>query len=188
MKKMCLLFCCIVSCFFLIGVCAVYAEGEESTDVSQEESSGTDWQQELNSDKQQLNQQREQIKQNSQEARAEEGQLKEQIQAAIQSGDMETARQLKEKLRNTHQENVQQMIQDKKDMKLDRQDFKNDVKDARQEAGLPPKRDRDNNPPGAMGGPGTNWENKPGPQGGPGTSPNRRPARSPQGGGGGRQK
>jgi hypothetical protein len=34
--------------------------------------------------------------------------------------------------------------------------------------------DRDNNPPGRAGGPGTNWENRPGPQGGPGASPDRR--------------
>lgn len=33
------------------------------------------------------------------------------------------------------------------------------------------KYDRDNNPPGKRGGPGTNWENRPGPQGGPGASP-----------------
>ena len=38
-------------------------------------------------------------------------------------------------------------------------------------------RDRDNNLPGPIGGPGTNWENPPGPIGGPGTSPNRRPIR-----------
>ena len=31
--------------------------------------------------------------------------------------------------------------------------------------------DRDNNPPGPKGGPGTNWENPPGPVGGPGASP-----------------
>ena len=36
------------------------------------------------------------------------------------------------------------------------------------------RHDRDNNPPGRIGGPGTNWENRPGPQGGPGASPNRR--------------
>jgi hypothetical protein len=34
--------------------------------------------------------------------------------------------------------------------------------------------DRDTNPPGPRGGPGTNWENPPGPSGGPGASPNRR--------------
>jgi len=33
--------------------------------------------------------------------------------------------------------------------------------------------DRDDNPPGPVGGPGTNWENPPGPVGGPGASPNR---------------
>ena len=34
--------------------------------------------------------------------------------------------------------------------------------------------DRDNNPPGPIGGRGTNWENPPGPRGGWGASPNRR--------------
>jgi len=33
--------------------------------------------------------------------------------------------------------------------------------------------DRDNNPPGPRGGPGTNWENPRGPRGGPGASPDR---------------
>ncbi len=37
-----------------------------------------------------------------------------------------------------------------------------------------PRHDRDNNPPGRAGGPGTNWENPPGPKGGPGASPDRR--------------
>jgi hypothetical protein len=31
--------------------------------------------------------------------------------------------------------------------------------------------DRPNNPPGPVGGPGTNWHNPPGPVGGPGASP-----------------
>jgi len=35
-------------------------------------------------------------------------------------------------------------------------------------------RDRDNNPPGPRGGPGTNWENPPGPKGGPGAGPDQR--------------
>lgn len=33
--------------------------------------------------------------------------------------------------------------------------------------------DRDGNPPGPRGGPGSNWNNPPGPKGGPGASPNR---------------
>jgi Spy/CpxP family protein refolding chaperone len=49
--------------------------------------------------------------------------------------------------------------------------------------------DRDNNPPGRAGGPGTNWENQPGPRGGPGASPDYRRDRDnnppgPAGGGG----
>ena len=39
------------------------------------------------------------------------------------------------------------------------------------------RHDNDNNPPGAAGGPGTNWENPAGPAGGPGASPNRRGGR-----------
>jgi hypothetical protein len=41
--------------------------------------------------------------------------------------------------------------------------------------------DRDNNPPGPVGGPGSNWENPPGPAGGPGTSPDRRRYSNPPG-------
>jgi len=33
--------------------------------------------------------------------------------------------------------------------------------------------DRDRNPPGRVGGPGTDWENRPGLRGGPGASPDR---------------
>ena len=36
------------------------------------------------------------------------------------------------------------------------------------------KNDNDNNPPGPVGGKGTNWENPPGPKGGPGASPDRK--------------
>lgn len=37
-----------------------------------------------------------------------------------------------------------------------------------------PHHDFDHNPPGPLGGPGTNWENPPGPAGGLGASPDRR--------------
>lgn len=43
-----------------------------------------------------------------------------------------------------------------------------------------PPRDRDNNPPGRVGGAGTNWENPPGAAGGPGASPDRRANRAVQ--------
>ena len=41
--------------------------------------------------------------------------------------------------------------------------------------------DVDDNPPGPVGGEGTNWENQPGPQGGPGASPDRRRPHRPDG-------
>ena len=44
-------------------------------------------------------------------------------------------------------------------------------------AGVLIRRDKDDNPPGPAGGPGTNWENPPGPAGGPGASPDRRGGR-----------
>ena len=50
-----------------------------------------------------------------------------------------------------------------------RQRFFQEMRDKRK----PMRPDRDNNPPGAVGGPGTNWENPPGPQGGPGAGPDR---------------
>jgi uncharacterized membrane protein len=40
--------------------------------------------------------------------------------------------------------------------------------------------DKDNNPPGPKGGPGTNWENPPGAKGGPGASPDRKPFLTPE--------
>ena len=41
-------------------------------------------------------------------------------------------------------------------------------------AGAGQAADKDGNPPGKKGGPGTNWENPPGPAGGPGASPDKR--------------
>jgi len=153
MKKVFLMFCCIVLCLCFFSVYAVLAEGEEATGVTQENISATDWKQELTSDRQQIKEQRDEVKQNAQEAKGEEKQLRDQIKAAMDSGDMETARKLKEQLRSTHQENVQQMQQDKQDIKISMDDFKGDVKEARQEGNLPPRLDRDNNPPGPQGGP-----------------------------------
>lgn len=47
----------------------------------------------------------------------EENQLRDQIKAAMQSGDIETARQLKKKVAAIHQKNAQQKIQDRKNIK-----------------------------------------------------------------------
>lgn len=183
MSKKLVLLGCIVSCILIFNAGKIFAEDQEPSAKKT-----ADWKQELASDRQAIKEQREQMKENAQASRAEEKQLRDQIKAAMDSGDLEKAHQLRQQLRATHRENVQQMIQDKKEMKIDRRDFKKDIRDARHEGNLPPRRDRDNNPPGPKGGPGTNWENKPGPQGGPGASPNRAPRMNqggPRGGGGG---
>jgi len=165
MRKICLLFSIIVLCFFSISIYTVFAQDETTVD--------TDWKQELSSDKQQIKTQKEEISQNAQEAKAEETQLRQQIKAAMDSGDMQTAQQLKEQLRLVHQKNIQEKKQDMQEMQEAKQDLKNDVMEARQQGDLPPKFDRDNNPPGPKGGAGTNWENVPGPKGGPGAGPDR---------------
>jgi len=172
MKKYSLFLCFI---FLLVGVSAVNAE--EGDTANQEGTGETDWRQELTEDQQAIKEERQQMKENAEQARGEEKQLKDQIKAAMDVGDKETANQLREQLRSTHQENVQQMVQDKKDIKINQKGYRQDLNDARQDGALPPRRDRDNNPPGPKGGAGTNWENKPGPQGGPGTSPDGRPWR-----------
>ncbi|MDD5130869.1 MAG: hypothetical protein PHS66_07495, partial [Candidatus Omnitrophica bacterium] len=78
------------------------------------------------------------------------------------------------KLMLMHQDNVQEKIEDKKELQADVRQLKSDIKEARQEGYLPLRIDKDNNPPGPKGGVGTNWENPPGPKGGPGASPNRK--------------
>jgi len=97
----------------------------------------------------------------------------------MESGDKATADSLKEQLRAIHRENVGQMQADKQELG----ELKSELNSDRQEAEnagvllprLPPRKDNDNNPPGAAGGPGTNWENPPGAAGGPGAGPNRLP-------------
>jgi len=83
---------------------------------------------------------------NAQAARAEEDQLRQQIKTAMDSGDMQTAKQLREQLRSVHQENIQEKAQDMQNIQAAKQEFKSDVQEARQAGG--------NNPPGPKGGSG----------------------------------
>lgn len=175
----------IVFCFCLCGAYSVYAQ--------QEGSSAANLGQEINSDRQQIKAQKLDMSQNAQAARAEENNLRQQIQAAVASGDMATANKLKEQLRATHQENLLQKQQDMQAMRDSRKELSSDINQVRQQANPPGPVggpgvgpiDRDNNPPGPAGGAGTNWENRPGPQGGPGASPNIRPQANPPGPAGG---
>ena len=107
MGKKILVFSSLVSCFLLTGIIGVFAQEETVANIEQQAAaSEANWKQDLDSDKQQIQAQKQEISQNAKEARAEEDQLKQQIKAAMDSGDMQTARQLREQLRTVHQENL----------------------------------------------------------------------------------
>lgn len=136
------------------------------------EDASTDWKQVLRSDKEEVKEQRLEIKENAQTAKSEELELKKQIKAALDAGDAGTAEKLRNQLRAMHRENVQERVEDKRELQSELRDLKKDTQEAKKE--WHKRRDLDNNPPGPKGGPGTNWENPPGPKGGAGASPDRR--------------
>lgn len=182
MRKAMVILSSLFLCFSLFKVGGVFAQDGESAPaeitsnvVEQQGASDTEWKQQFSEDRAQIQAQKEEIKNNMIASRDEEQQLRQQIGAALQANDLQTADKLKEALRAMHQENMQGMQQDRQNMQADRQALKNDLQEARQAGVLPLRGDNDNNPPGPRGGAGTNWENKPGPQGGEGTSPDFRP-------------
>jgi len=79
-----------------------------------------------------LKEQKSAMQTHAREAKQEENVLRDQIKTAVQSGDKTTAQQLRESLKTTHQENVQQRKDDKSTMKTARQDLRADRKIARQ--------------------------------------------------------
>ena len=96
-------------------------------------SSDASLRQELTSDRQELKEQHQGIAENANAARQEEGQARDQIHQAIQAGDYETAKNLRDQLKETHQENVEQKHSDIQALKESRQEFKSDLQGARQE-------------------------------------------------------
>ncbi|MFH1281143.1 MAG: hypothetical protein ABIH91_00265, partial [Candidatus Omnitrophota bacterium] len=182
MRKAIATFCGLFLCFSLFRVGGVFAEvgelvpAEITSEVGEEQdASRAEWKQQIFDDRARIQEQKEEIKGNMAASRDEERQLRQQIGAALQANDLQTANRLKENLRAMHQENMRGMQQDRQNIQADRQVLKNDLQEARQAGVLPPRVDRDNNPPGPKGGAGTNWENKPGPRGGAGASPDRKP-------------
>ncbi len=125
---------------------------------------------------QQVRQEIREQKVNAQSAKAEENQLREQIRAAVRAGDLETAEKLRTQLRLMHRENVQEKVQDKKEIQSRVRQLNNSTQDESPSGSKKPRLrfDNDDNPPGPKGGAGTNWENPPGPRGGSGASPNRK--------------
>ncbi|MDD5561265.1 MAG: hypothetical protein PHT50_03935 [Candidatus Omnitrophica bacterium] len=172
MRKTFLVFIAIVFCFLLTGAYTVSAQEKGGVGIQEDESDFNIEEDEMDQDPglagQQLQAQKQAISQHAQAAKAEEAQLKQQIKAALDSGDMKTAQQIREKLRLTHQENLQEKMRDMKNIQESKQDLRNKAKETQEGSDLFFNKDRDNNPPGPKGGPGTNWENPPGPKGGPG--------------------
>ncbi len=166
MKKALEVFGSVIFCFFLSAASNVIAQGDSS--------SGTPLKQELGLDRQQIKEQHKEMKEDAQAAKGQESQLKQQIRDAVAAGDKQKSHQLRGQLHAVHQENVQERQQNKQAMHSARSELKSDMKEAHQGKGLPPRLDKDNNPPGPKGGQGTNWENVPGPQGGSGASPDRK--------------
>lgn len=80
---------------------------------------------------------------------------------------MQGRREERQEMREERREERQEMREERRENKEAWQEKKEEWRENH------PRMDKDNNPPGMAGGPGTNWENKPGPQGGPGASPNR---------------
>ena len=125
--------------YFIIGALpTLQAQEEAASQVessvrAQEAAESGTWKQELISDRQALKEEHQSIAENAQAAKQEERQLKDQIHQAIQSGDYETARSLKDQLKETHQENIEQIHGDIQEFQEARQEFKNDLQSARQE-------------------------------------------------------
>lgn len=174
MKKMFWVFMAVVFCGALLFAAKVHAEESEASAAASSKK------EELAADKDAIKAQKAEMKADAQAARAEETDLKKQIKAAKAAGDTAKVKELRAQLKAMHKENVQEMRQDKKELgafkkelRQERLDRNNDGVIDEKEKKMAVRRDKDNNPPGAKGGPGTNWENPPGPKGGPGAGPDR---------------
>jgi DNA repair exonuclease SbcCD ATPase subunit len=139
-----------------VGVCVVFsanAFAQEGTSTASDTvapgephpKDKKEWKQEISSDAQQIKQARETNKSHAQAAIKKEKDLRDQIRQAVQAGDQEKARSLREQLKATHKENIQQKRQDMQNLKQTRQELRSDIKDARKDGALPPRKI---NPPG----------------------------------------
>lgn len=111
-----------LACFVLAGTGKVYAQGDDPA---------MNWKQELDADKEKIKAEHDAMKANAEAAKSEERDLRKQIRDARQSGDTETAEQLKDQLKTTHQENVGQRKTDKKELKAAKKEMKMARKGAR---------------------------------------------------------
>lgn len=116
-------------CIFALTPVAVFAQDEESAETATE----TSWKQEMASDRAALKEQKTAIDSHAQEARQEEESLRSQIRQARESGDVETANQLREQLRAMHDENMQQRQADTQGLKETRDQMHEQIREAKAE-------------------------------------------------------
>ena len=148
---------------------------------SQDEgTSGTDWRQELSSDKQAIQEGKQAIREHADAAKQAEEQLRQQIKDAKASGDMTALEGLQGQLQSLHQQNVQQRQEDKRALHETRQEFKGDQQSAKEAGYRPPL---SQNPPG-YNPPGQGPANPPG-YNPPGRGPDNPPGYNPPGRGAG---
>ncbi|MFH1799681.1 MAG: hypothetical protein ABH891_02375 [Candidatus Omnitrophota bacterium] len=178
MRKMLWVFVAVIFCGSLLCAAKVHAEesGASTAPGLKKE--------ELAADKEAIKAQKAEMKTHAQAARTEGKSLKKQIKEAEAAGDTAKVKELQAQLQTIYKENAQERHQDrkelgdaKKELRKERVDRNNNGVVDRKEKKMAGKRDKDNNPPGSKGGPGTNWENPPGPKGGPGASPDRKKGR-----------
>ena len=136
---------CALCLAFASGIAMAQEQDAAGTDITMPSDSGTTVKEELRAGAQEIKEQRDTMHENAQAGREEERQIKQQMDAAVASGDYETAKKLREQLHAMHQENIQQMHQDIQAMQEAKQELRSDAKDARQEGKFPPE---GINPPG----------------------------------------
>lgn len=137
MKRLMLFFA--GTCFSIIFLCRVDAQPKPPF--------AKGLRKEIASDRREVAEQKGEMKGNASAAQQDEQQLEEQIQAAIASGDQEKAKQLRAELKALHQRHVQEMKQDKGELRDTQGELRRDTRKG-PGGGHPPFSKRPN-PPGA---------------------------------------
>lgn len=123
---------------FIAGIVGLFLAAGIGRVFAQEQAGGTgNIKQEISQDKQQLGEQKQAISEHAQAARTEEGQLREQVHQAMQSGNMEQVKELRDELKATHRENIQEKQADMQALRENRKDLKQDMKAAEGRRPLP---------------------------------------------------
>ncbi|MDO8535763.1 MAG: hypothetical protein Q7S30_01950 [Candidatus Omnitrophota bacterium] len=114
---------------FIVIVCILYF----SCAIASAEDGESGWKSELKTDKQEIASEKQEMKEDAGEARAEEKQLRSEMVEAESSGDKAKAAKIREQLKDMHAKNIQEMRQDKRELKDAKKEMRRDVKDARKD-------------------------------------------------------